>query len=252
MNHVELTAWAKGNDMDNRAAFSNFKKALLKIGIDYDALRSTAKEAKTAELASRITHSITLYSDAKASTGRFAVVYNKDNPLWVGTFFSQDNAGEQSRAELAAAKKAVWFAGKLREELELPVMRLKLYVDAEWLLHFDSEKTKAYPLFLAAKAAKMVLDVRWIAGKDNPADRYTLKGAGFYSPKESLLYAAEDYVTRYNPDTPIMEQLLETVGLRIVGTDTDVEKAYSRAVAEGEINRFALQSEKRNQILYRA
>jgi hypothetical protein len=49
MDCSALTAWEKENGMDSRAGFSRFKKALKEIGINYDALRHSAREKKTAE-----------------------------------------------------------------------------------------------------------------------------------------------------------------------------------------------------------
>lgn len=174
-SHTQLREWAVSHGIDNRAAFPKFKDALSEFGISYEEMRSGAKAAADEEVASKITHELTLITDAKASHSRFAICDGSGNVVWFGRFFDNDRDfnGEQSSGELAAAKKAVWLAGKVKEALGAPAMRLTLKVDAQWLTYQDKFKQKGSILTAMAKAANIELHVEWIAGTSNPADKWT-------------------------------------------------------------------------------
>lgn len=173
-----LTAWAKSNSMDSRAGFSQFKKALLANGINYDALRSARLQEKREAIRAAVTHEVTLFSDAKASLSRFAIVSENREPVWFGRFFDDDRDfnGEQSSGEMAAAKKAVWLASKIAQTVG-GVVKLHLKVDAEWLVWAnatDGSGGKAVALRAHAEKLGVALFVEHIPGTDNPADQYTV------------------------------------------------------------------------------
>jgi len=184
MDHRDLTGWAKGNGMDSAAGFSAFKKALLENGIDFDALRQEARGAQGAALAAQATASLTLFSDAKAKNDRFGICDKSGNPVWYGKFFDNDRDynGEQSSGEMAAAKKAVWLASKVKEAIGAPALALTLKVDAEWLCWANAVRMgaksdvggKARPLGEMAQKLGVVLTVEHIPGTENPADKYTV------------------------------------------------------------------------------
>lgn len=171
-NHRDLAAWADDHELMTQQRFPRFKKALLDHGIDYAAMRSGARQ----EAAAAATHEITLYSDAKASKLRFGICDQAGEPVWHGRDFDEND--EQSAAEMAAAKKAVWLAGKVREREGLPVLKLNLNVDAQWLTYANAESGggKAAELRAAANRAGIVLNVNWIPGTENPADHWTVSG----------------------------------------------------------------------------
>ena len=182
MNAKELLAWAKANEMDSRSGFSAFKKALAEIGVDYDALRDEAKAAHNAALASLATHSVTLFSDAKASKDRFGICGPDGKPIWYGKFFPDDRdyVGEQSSGEMAVAKKAVWLASKIKDSIGAPAINLTLKVDAEWLTWANTVRAvedgggKARELGEMALRYGVVLTVEHIPGAENPADKFTV------------------------------------------------------------------------------
>ena len=124
MTHTQLKAWATANEMEHNAAFTRFKQALAANGINYDRLIAVASADKTARLEANATASLTLYCDAKAKNDRFAICDKRGNPVWHGRFFATDHNynGEQSSGEIAAAKKAVWLASKVKETLGLSAM----------------------------------------------------------------------------------------------------------------------------------
>jgi hypothetical protein len=100
-----------------------------------------ASADKTARLEANATASLTLYCDAKANNDRFAICDKRGNPVWHGRFFfaiDHDYNGEQSAGEIAAAKKAVWLAAKVKETLGLSAIKLALKVDAEWLCYANT------------------------------------------------------------------------------------------------------------------
>jgi len=137
---------------------------------------------------------IVFYSDAKAKFDRFAITDESGQPVWHGNFFENDREydGEQSSGEMAAAKKAVWLAGKVKTALALDSVELELRVDAQWLVWANefspNTKTggKARSLALLAIHHGVELTVVHVPGVDNPADTYTLKGKGFLRYSEWL------------------------------------------------------------------
>lgn len=173
----ELRDWAISNGMDNRSAFPKFKDALQEIDIDYNGLKNQISQTQEAELEAQITHEVTLFSDAKASRNRFAITDEDGNPLWYGQFFDNDAEynGEQSSGELASAKKAVWLASKIKESIGASAIRLNLMIDAQWLCYQDHAGQKGFALTILAKKYNIQLNVQWISGKSNPADRYTVE-----------------------------------------------------------------------------
>ena len=177
-SHAALAAWAKANGADSPSGFANFKKALAEIGLDYDAMRAGARAEQAAAPSARATKSVTLYSDAKARTNRFGICDAAGQPLWHGIFFDNEGVDEQSVAEMAAAKKAVWLASKIAEAAGETSIRLTLIVDAEWLCWANSADParggKAKALAEAAHKAHVILTVEHIAGIDNPADEWTV------------------------------------------------------------------------------
>lgn len=175
-SHTELRKWAMENGINSASGFSSFKKALLEIGIDYEAMRQAEFSQKADELAAAITHEITLHTDAKASHSRFAICDAEGEPLWHGRFFEGDRDfnGEQSSGELAAAKKAVWLASKIMEAVGAKAARLTLKVDAQWLCYQDHAKQKGYVLTQLCRKFNLELKVEWIPGSENPADKWTV------------------------------------------------------------------------------
>lgn len=173
--HSQLFQWSRDNGMDNRSAFSRFKEALTVIGVDYDALKEAKAEAKALDRAARVTHELTLITDASWSGkkgGRFAVCNASGSPIWYGRLF--EDPGSAAHAELEAAKKAVWLAGKIREQVPgCDVLRLTLKTDAQALTYQDNRKQYGYVLTTMAEASRLILLVDHIDGATNPADRWS-------------------------------------------------------------------------------
>lgn len=172
-SYTELRQWAIDNGFDNRSAFPKFKDALKEIGIDYELLKTGKQVADAEQLEIEIKHEVTLYVDAKASAGRYGITDDAGNVLWHGRFFDTDDAGEQSRAELCAASKAVWLASKIKEALGDKAISLILIVDAQWLCYQDHAGQKGYKLTQQARKFNIKLSVEWVSGKNNPADYWT-------------------------------------------------------------------------------
>lgn len=167
----ELRDWAVANGMDNRSAFPRFKKALLEIGINYEKISRQAKAEKQAKIDKDAALEITLYSDYKLGTNKFAITDKDGSPLWYGVDFDKPTA--QTDGELGAAKKAIWLAQKIADLKGEKGVRLNLYVDAEWLTYQSHSKQKGYQLKKLAQRYNVSLNTDWIPGKDNPADEYT-------------------------------------------------------------------------------
>ena len=172
--HTDLRNWAIKQGFDNRSAFPKFKTALNEIGLDYDGIKTGINKSSTEKLENEITHSVTMYCDAKASAGRFGITDEDGNVLWHGRFFEDDDAEEQSRAELSAAKKAVWLASKVKESIGAKAIEFNLIIDAQWLTYQTHGGQKGYALTVLARKYNIKLNVQWIPGKDNPADEWTI------------------------------------------------------------------------------
>jgi len=173
---------------DSRAGFTAYKKALLTIGIDYNQMRAERREEKVDEIKTAATKSITLITDATAE--RFAICGESGNPLWFGRFFDGEG-GEQSAGELAAAKKAIWLAGKIKESIGESTINLILQTDAEWLTWGEytannKQGGKAKVLGEMAVKSGINLKIEHIPGSSNPADFYS-RTKGFKKWSENNL-----------------------------------------------------------------
>lgn len=172
-SHTQLKEWAFAQGMDNKSAFPKFKNALLEIGLDYELIKTGLHTISAEVLESKITHKVTFYTDAKASAGKFGICGINGEVVWYGNFFPNENADEQSRAELAAAEKAVWLASKVKEVIGAEAIELELIVDAQWLTYQDHSKQKGYVLTQKCRKYGIKLNVTWIPGVSNPADKWT-------------------------------------------------------------------------------
>lgn len=145
-------------------------------GPDYYMLRGQAREATTDALRAKVSHEALLYVDAKARCQRFAICGPDKKVLWYGIFFEDDQSfsygdrNEQSACECAAARKAIWFASKIKEAVGATALRLNLKVDAQWLCTLAG---KASILSSDARRFNIDLNLEWIAGTTNPADAWT-------------------------------------------------------------------------------
>ena len=132
MTRGQIINFAQNNGYNNAVAFSHIKKNLLKNNIDLDKMREEETGEKKVAL-SEAKHEVCFFSDANANHEKFGITDEEGNPIWWGKFFDED-INEQSQAELCAAKKAVWLAGIIREQIGEESIKLVLKVDAEWLL----------------------------------------------------------------------------------------------------------------------
>lgn len=174
----EFYEFAIGMDLDNRARFPHFKKALLKeLNIDYDQLKIQRKEEFESDLKKEITQEISLTTDAWGKHARYAIACTEDGePVNYGKFYNYWEM-EQSDAELEAAKYAVGIVAKLMKDNNIPALKLNLTVDAQWLLHQDKYKNKGSELKRLANANQIFLNTIWEPGQYNCADHFTrIKG----------------------------------------------------------------------------
>lgn len=185
LNAAGLFQFSRENGFDSRAGFPAFKRALLEQGIDYTALRDGARAEKAEALNSACAFEVTLYSDAKARCDRFAICDRDGDVVWFGRFFDDDADynGEQSTGELSAAKKAIWLTSKVKEAMNQPAIRLSLIVDANWLCTLSG---KAEALAILARKFGIDLNMQWIPGTENPADKFTT-ASGYLSWKDCAL-----------------------------------------------------------------
>lgn len=122
-------------------------------------------------------HKLILYSDARAKKNRFSVADVAGNPLWHGSFTDGDNkngAREQNISELCAAGKAVFLANKIKEAAKLDTLHLKLNMNAKWLIYISKPTQKGHYLTYLAQRYGITIEVHWIPGVKNPADKWTI------------------------------------------------------------------------------
>ncbi len=115
-----------------------------------------------------ITHEVTLYSDAKAKSDRFAITDQNGNGLWYGNFFDDDKDynGDQQSAEISCAKKAIFLASKIKEARNLQSMRLNLFVS------FEEIDQKTLNMFAGlSKKHNLELKIQPVPSSLNPAGK---------------------------------------------------------------------------------
>ncbi len=173
----ELKEFIESVGCKTKARWSRAVQAIIDIGgVDYYAARGETRAASAETLRSQVSHEVTLFVDAKARCQRFAITDADGHPVWYGRFFDDDRSfsygdrNEQSACECAAARKAIWFASKIKEAVNATAIRLTLKVDAQWL---TTGGGKASILQSDARRFNVELDLQWIAGTSNPADQYT-------------------------------------------------------------------------------
>ena len=120
-------------------------------------------------------HTVTLTSDAKYSHRRICVFADQlRRPLFSGP--DVQPAHNQCQAEMNAAVKTLeivnFLQGRLFPQGCAPCLTLK--VDAESLLNSKSPRGYNTKLLQQAHRYNIGLNLRWIAGRDNPADRFTV------------------------------------------------------------------------------
>ena len=164
-SHTELFIWATENGIDNASLFTKFKTELRKqLHIDYDELRQKAFDARTAELAEQAADApqVTLYAAGDSEVDSFAVCNEDGEDPWYGTFHDNDRVTDQDGADLAAARKAIYLAGKARDQEDLEVIRLRLVVSNH---RVTAEAVQRDSLRHKVFVTIEVVDI----GEDNPA-----------------------------------------------------------------------------------
>lgn len=175
LSYAELKDYGMEHCGGSAQAFSKYKRGLLKIGIDFDESKRACCKHAAGDARANATHKLTLFCAADAELDRIGVADKDGKPVCYGEFPYFEKL-EQSRAEMEAALKAVWLASKTAEAVQGNGVELILYADAQWLLWanaIDRYAGKARRLSLLAKKHGVVLEVRHIPGKENPADRYS-------------------------------------------------------------------------------
>jgi hypothetical protein len=173
----EIRAFIESIGCATQLRWKKAVEAIVEIGgLDYYQAKAEQQKKDEERLKSEVTHEITLYSDAAAAFQRYAICGGDKQPLWYGRFFEDDRSfsygdpAEQSACECAAARKAIWLASKVKEAVGAKAIRLKLLVDAQWLVSLSG---KAAILASDAKRFGVALGMEWVPGDQNPADQYS-------------------------------------------------------------------------------
>lgn len=185
----EIKAFIAEIGCNTQQRWSKAVAAIIEFGgPDYYALRGEVRAASAEQLRADVTHEVTLFVDAKARCQRFAICNDAGKVAWYGVFFEDDQSfsygdrNEQSACECAAARKAIWFASKIKEAAGAKAIRLHLNVDAQWLCTLAG---KAMILASDARRFNIDLDMNWISGTSNPADQWTT-ASGYKKWNEEL------------------------------------------------------------------
>jgi hypothetical protein len=173
----ELKTFIESIGCATKARWNKAVTAIKEVGgLDYYAARGEARASSASELRSQVTHETTLIIDAKARCQHFAICDERGSILWHGRFFDDDKSfsygdrNEQSATECATARKAIWLASKIKEAVGALAFHLTLKVDAQWLCSLAG---KAAILASDARRFNIDLNVEWIPGIENPADKWT-------------------------------------------------------------------------------
>ncbi|WP_067666059.1 hypothetical protein [Nocardia miyunensis] len=135
--YTEYYRWAETHGLATRSLFRKFKAELLRqLDIDYDQLRvrATGERAATAAAAASEGPHIMLSAAGYGEEDRYAVCGPDGVPAWHGHFHMADRdhpRGDQQAADLGAAKKAVWLAGKTRAAVDADAATLHLTVSRQ-------------------------------------------------------------------------------------------------------------------------
>ncbi|WP_429424857.1 hypothetical protein [Nocardia sp. GAS34] len=135
--YADYYRWAETHGLATRSLFRKFKAELLRqLDIDYDALRvrATGERAAAAAAAASAGPHIALSAAGYGQEDRYAVCGPDGAPVWHGHFHMADRdhpRGDQQAADLGAAKKAVWLAGKTRAAVDADAAILHLTVSRE-------------------------------------------------------------------------------------------------------------------------
>lgn len=136
------------------------------------------------------THSLTIFCDAKSSADHFAFTDASGAVLEHGSLgLGCPENGDNSDHELAAAMRAFDFAGRVRDAAGLDCLALDFRFDAKWM---QGMVGKGRPLRDAAKANKLIVEMNWISGSENPADEFTTaSGSHTTEPSASMAVKLE-------------------------------------------------------------
>ena len=155
--HSDLYAWAKEHKFATASMFPKFKTELSKrLDIDYDELRSIAQRQRLTQIEADAAGGplVELWAAGDDEVSSYAVCGPDGLVAWYGEFYEEDKIrkeGDQNSADLSAAGKAVFLAGKVREELEVSALTVRI--------HVLNHHVRAEDLMRAALGAGVVVEI---------------------------------------------------------------------------------------------
>lgn len=155
--HSDLYAWAKEHKFATASMFPKFKTELNKrLDIDYDELRSIAQRERLTQIEADAADGplVELWATGDDEVSSYAVCGPDGLVAWYGEFYEEDKIrkeGDQNSADLSAAGKAVFLAGKVRGELEVPALTVRI--------HVLNHHVRADDLMRAALGAGVVVEI---------------------------------------------------------------------------------------------
>lgn len=125
-------------------------------------MRSPVAVAPASPLSVSRRPAVDLWAAGDADSARFAICADEGYVVWYNTFRADSGvhpAWTFRSADTVAAAKAIWLAGRIRADLQVPVVRLRLHVS-------NLQLDRPLLAVVAAKAG-VALDIDKVT--DNPA-----------------------------------------------------------------------------------
>lgn len=127
-----LRSWTENAGLFSRSPRPKVKRELYKqLDLDYDTLRAREAEQVIDEVAEAAAAPLIELHAAGDERGSFADVGGSEDTALYDTFHAKDSVfrlGDQDTADYSAANNALFLAGKLRDELDVPAIRLVLHI----------------------------------------------------------------------------------------------------------------------------
>ncbi|RJO77649.1 hypothetical protein D5S18_07905 [Nocardia panacis] len=168
--HGHLYGWAVLHGLSGPQLWPRVKHELRdQLGIDFDHLRATTHAARRAAIAQADNGPHLRLWAAGNSTRQSFAVCGPRGVLWYNNLTIDDwwYHGDQATAELSAAHRATWLAGRARTLAGIGAARLTLHLNTPGI-HTDL-------LTGTAERARVALTVEPVAADDNPAVTWCLE-----------------------------------------------------------------------------
>ncbi|WP_051179979.1 hypothetical protein [Nocardia concava] len=198
--HGQLYGWAVMHGLDGPDLWPKVKYEMRRqLGIDFDQIRAATHAARRAAIAHADTGpALRLWAAADHAQQSFAVC-GPHGVVWYDNLSLDDwwYRGDQPTAELSAAHRAIWLAGRARTLARFGAARLTL--------HLSSPEIPARALAGSIERARLAVTVEIVDAATNHAVEWCRK------PGRRVSTELADFVDDIEPrDTPAVSAALQT------------------------------------------